>query len=284
VAIDPDTTVGAVRLAVADLDDVREFYERAVGLRTLEQGGDIARLGADGSAIVELVGVPEAPPRPRGTTGLFHLAILLPTRAELARSVRRLGEIGWPLAGASDHLVSEALYLADPEGNGIEIYRDRPRDEWPREDGRLQMGTFPLDLDSVSAEIAADREATRMATDPRIGHVHLHVADLDATEAFYAGTLGFDVTVRDYPGALFLSAGGYHHHIGANTWAGEGAPPPPPGSRGLRWFELVLPSATEVDRLEGRLREAGFDPERGEAGLHVADPSGNGVVLRAATG
>jgi catechol 2,3-dioxygenase len=284
VAIDPDTTVGAVRLAVADLDDVREFYERAVGLRTLEQGGDIARLGADGSAIVELVGVPEAPPRPRGTTGLFHLAILLPTRAELARSVRRLGEIGWPLAGASDHLVSEALYLADPEGNGIEIYRDRPRDEWPREDGRLQMGTFPLDLDSVSAEIAADREATRMATDPRIGHVHLHVADLDATEAFYAGTLGFDVTVRDYPGALFLSAGGYHHHVGANTWAGEGAPPPPPGSRGLRWFELVLPGATEVDRLEGHLREAGFDPQRGEGGLHVADPSGNGVVLRAATG
>jgi catechol 2,3-dioxygenase len=284
VAIDPDTTVGAVRLAVADLDRVREFYERVVGLRTLEQGGNLARLGADGTPVVELVGVSDAPPRPGGTTGLFHLAILLPSRVELARSVRRLGEAGWPLAGASDHLVSEALYLADPEGNGIEIYRDRPRAEWPREEGRLQMGTFPLDLDSLAAELIPERGATPMATDPRIGHVHLHVADLEATEGFYAGTLGFDVTVRDYPGALFLSAGGYHHHIGANTWAGEGAPPPPPGSRGLRWFELVLPSATELDRLEGRLREAGFDPERREDGLHVADPSGNGVVLRAATG
>jgi catechol 2,3-dioxygenase len=279
VAIDPDTTVGAVRLAVADLDDVREFYERAVGLRTLEQGGDIARLGADGSAIVELVGVPEAPPRPRGTTGLFHLAILLPTRAELARSVRRLGEIGWPLTGASDHLVSEALYLADPEGNGIEIYRDRPRDEWPREDGRLQMGTFPLDLDSVSAEIAADREATRMATDPRIGHVHLHVADLDATEAFYAGTLGFDVTVRDYPGALFLSAGGYHHHVGANTWASAGAPPAPEGSASLRLASVVLPDSARRDEVVGRVAATGQDPEETPEGPVVRDPSGNRLLL-----
>ena len=123
-----------------------------------------------------------------------------------------------------------------------------------------------------------------MATDARIGHVHLHVADLDATEAFYAGTLGFDVTVRDYPGALFLSAGGYHHHVGANTWAGEGAPPPPPGSRGLRWFELVLPGATgSIGSRVACARPASIR-QRGEGGLHVADPSGNGVVLRAATG
>ena len=145
MAIHPDTRVGAVRLTVAELDPLQDFYERVIGLRTLEREGDVARLGVDGTAVVELVGVPEAPPRPRGTTGLFHLAILLPSRVELARSLRRLGETGWPLAGASDHLVSEALYLADPEGNGIELYRDRPRDEWPREDGRVQMGTFPLE-------------------------------------------------------------------------------------------------------------------------------------------
>jgi catechol 2,3-dioxygenase len=283
VAIHPDTRVGAVRVAVADLDRAREFYERVVGLRILGQEGGIARLGADGTAVIELVGVPDAPPRPRGTTGLFHLAILLPSRGELARSVRRLGEMRWPLAGASDHLVSEALYMADPEGNGIEVYRDRPRDRWPHEDGRLQMGTFPLDLDSLVAEVPVDDDTTRVAAGARIGHVHLHVADLDATEAFYAGALGFEVTVRDYPGALFLSAGGYHHHIGANTWAGEGAPPPPPGSRGLRWFELLLPTETELEQLERRLREAGFEPERHEQRLHVADPSGNGVVLGTAT-
>jgi catechol 2,3-dioxygenase len=284
MAIDPDTRLGSVALTVAELGRAQEFYERTVGLRTLERTGELVRLGADGTAVVELVGDPDAPPRPRGTTGLFHLAILVPDRLELARSMRRLAEAGWPLAGASDHLVSEALYLADPEGNGIEIYRDRPRAEWPHEDGRLQMGTFPLDLDSLAAELGSDGDAARVAAGARMGHVHLHVAHLDATEAFYAGALGFEVTVRDYPGALFLSAGGYHHRIGANTWAGAGAPPPRPGSRGLRWFELVLPNATELDQLERRLRDDGFEPERRDERLHVADPSGNGLVLRTAEG
>ncbi|MGH2948973.1 MAG: VOC family protein [Solirubrobacteraceae bacterium] len=274
--------IGAVRLRVADVERVRAYYERAIGLRTLDREGDLVRLGAD-TPLVELVGDAGAPPAPARSTGLFHLAILVPSRADLARSVRRVVAAGERFTGTSDHFVSEALYLRDPEGNGIEIYRDRPRSEWEYEpDGELRMGTVALDLDGVMAELPAPREpgeaevGDEASTDEPevgdeaegrgrdgmpdgtvIGHVHLHVADLGPAEAFYAGELRLDVTVRSYPGALFLSDGGYHHHVGLNTWAGEGAPPPPPGSRGLEWFELRRPGS----------------------GL-VSDPSGNRVLLR----
>ena len=232
-------------------------------------------------AVVELVGRPDAPRRPHGTTGLFHLAILLPGRADLARALRRVTDAGWRFTGASDHLVSEALYLHDPDGNGIEIYRDRPREQWRFVDGELQMDTLPLDLDSVLGELSgADTEANGMPAGTRIGHVHLNVAELSAAEDFYAGALGFDVTVRGYPGALFLSTGGYHHQIGVNTWAGEGAPAPPPGSLGLRRFELALPGAPELEQVERRLSAAGFDAKREGDALHLADPSGNGILLR----
>jgi catechol 2,3-dioxygenase len=282
VAIPSESYIGPVHLTVADLDREREFYERAIGLRILGTNGDAHGstlcLGADGTVVVELIGDPDAPPRRRGTTGLFHLAILVPTRADLAGALRRVVAAGGPLAGASDHLVSEALYLADPEGNGIEIYRDRPREEWRRVDGQIEMATLPLDLDSLLAE-QGERESPRAPAGTRIGHVHLHVADLAAAQEFYAGVLGFDVTVRGYPGALFLSAGGYHHHIGVNTWAGKGAPAPPPGSRGLRDFAIVLPGAAELDAAERRLRDAGVEARRDTDGVHAADPSGNGIVL-----
>jgi catechol 2,3-dioxygenase len=275
--------LGAVRLAVADLDRAQRFYEQALGLRALDQDADAVRLGADEeTAVVELVGRPDAPPRPHGSTGLFHLAILLPDRADLARALRRVADAGWQFTGASDHLVSEALYLHDPDGNGIEIYRDRPREQWRFVDGELQMDTLPLDLDSVLDELSgADTEANGMPAGTRIGHVHLNVGDLSAAEDFYAGALGFDVTVRGYPGALFLSTGGYHHQIGVNTWAGEGAPAPPPGSLGLRRFELALPGAPELQQVERRLNAAGFDAKRDGSALLVADPSGNGILLRA---
>jgi catechol 2,3-dioxygenase len=282
VPIPPETTIGPVNLTVADLDRTREFYERAIGLRALEGSAEATRLGADGVPVVELSGRPEAPPRPRGTTGLFHLAILVPGRADLALALRRVTEAGWRLTGASDHLVSEALYLRDPEGNGIEIYRDRPGEEWPRVNGELQMDTLPLDPESLLGEAAgADAGRGGMPRGTRIGHVHLQVADLAEAEAFYGGLLGFEVTIRRYPGALFLSAGGYHHHVGLNTWAGGGAPAPPAGARGLRWFGIVLPSGSDLADVGERLREAGVDVESGGGGVRVSDPSGNGVLLTA---
>jgi catechol 2,3-dioxygenase len=284
VSIDPRTSIGAVRLAVADLDDVADFYREAIGLRPLEpEQSEIVRLGTgeDAAPLVELVGDPSAPPRPRHTTGLYHLAILVPTRADLARALQRVADAGWRLTGASDHLVSEALYLSDPEGNGIEIYRDRPREQWRYRDGAIQMSTEPLDLDGVLGELSREDAGAGMPAGTRMGHVHLNVADLTAAEAFYSGALGFDVTVRGYPGALFVSAGGYHHHIGLNTWTGEGAPPPPPLSRGLRWFEIRLPGEAQLAAEEDRLRAAGFEPKRVDGGVSVDDPSGNGVLLTA---
>jgi catechol 2,3-dioxygenase len=274
--------MGPVRLTIGDLEAVRDFYRDAIGLAELEPEDGIVRLGTNGDSaqpIVELVGDPDASPRPRGTSGLFHLAILVPSRADLARSLQRVAEAGWRLSGASDHLVSEALYLSDPEGNGIELYRDRPREEWPVRDGVLQMDTLPLDLDGVLGELRREHAEAGMRAGTRIGHVHLNVGDLTAAEAFYSGALGFDVMVRGYPGALFVSAGGYHHHLGLNTWAGEGAPPPPARSRGLRQFEVLLPGLDQLAAEEDRLREAGFELVRDNDEVHVTDPAGNALVL-----
>jgi catechol 2,3-dioxygenase len=282
-SIAADTRMGAVRLTVGDPDGMRDFYRDAIGLSEQGHADGVVRLGTNGDPIVELAGDPDAPVRPRGTSGLFHLAILVPSRADLARALQRVAEAGWRLSGASDHLVSEALYLNDPEGNGIEIYRDRPREEWPVRDGVLQMDTLPLDLDGVLGELRREDAEATMPAGTRIGHVHLNVGDLTAAEAFYSGALGFDVTVRGYPGALFVSAGGYHHHLGLNTWVGEGAPPPPSGSRGLRQFEIVVPSADQLAAEEDRLTEAGFEPASEDDRVLVTDPSGNEVALTTPT-
>ncbi|MFL5892554.1 MAG: VOC family protein [Solirubrobacterales bacterium] len=278
-AIEP----GAVRLRVADLALEGEFYERVIGLQPLEVNGEVTRLGVDGTAVVELHPSATASPRPSSTTGLFHLAIVVPGRAALARALAHVVGAGWRLSGASDHLVSEALYLSDPEDNGIEIYRDRPRSEWRYDGDDLQMSTLPLDLDGLISEVGVSRASDGgMEAGTRIGHVHLNVADLGDAEEFYAGVLGFDVTVRGYPGALFLSTGGYHHHIGLNTWAGPGASPPPEDSRGLVWFELEAEGPAVVDELSGRLERAGAEVEALPAGIHTRDPSGNGVLIRTA--
>jgi catechol 2,3-dioxygenase len=273
----------AVRLRVADLDREREFYERAIGLQALGGSEDdgVVTLGAGGVAAVELVASRTAPPRPARTTGLFHLAILVPGRAALAQALTRVAEAGWRLTGASDHLVSEALYLNDPEGNGIEIYSDRPRSEWRYDRGELQMSTLPLDLDALLAEAPGPEGADEgMPGTTRIGHVHLNVADIGEAEGFYRGVLGFDVTVRGYPGALFLATGGYHHHIGVNTWAGPGASAPPGGSRGLVWFELTVDD-DELEELRSRLQGAGAWFEPAGRGIVTRDPSQNGVLLTA---
>ena len=282
MTISADTRIGAVRLRVAELDALTAFYERAIGLRTLARENGLVQLGVDeGAPLVELVAAPGAPPRPARSTGLFHLAILVPSRADLAAAIRRVRGAGWRLTGASDHLVSEALYLNDAEGNGIEIYHDRPRDEWRRgASGELEMATLPLDLRNVLGEVVAlENGLPPMPAGTRIGHVHLQVARLDEAERFYAGSLELEVMVRSYPGALFVAAGGYHHHIGLNTWQSAGAPAPPEGALGLEQYELVLPDAEERDRLAGALGPDA-EPLELEAGVRVSDPSGNRVLLR----
>jgi catechol 2,3-dioxygenase len=280
--IPPETAIGKVRLRVSDIDALAAFYERVVGLRAVERDGDLARLGPEGGEpLVELVAAPGAPAPPGFSTGLFHLAILVPDRAELARSLHRVAGAGWRLTGASDHLVSEALYLRDPEGNGIEIYRDRPRDQWNRDGDEVRMATLPLDLDGVLGELQpGEEDVNGMPEGTTMGHVHLQVADIPAAEAFYNGGVGLDVMVRSYPGALFLAAGGYHHHLGVNTWQSQGAPPPPEGALGLDRYELVFPDEASRDAAADRLAGSG-DPVRLEDGVQAADPSGNRVLLTA---
>jgi catechol 2,3-dioxygenase len=282
--IDRDTTLGPVRLTVSQLDRSRAFYERAIGLRATELDDGTLALGAgDGPPLIELLGDTSAPRLNRRAPGLYHLAILVPTRRDLAFALARLAQTRWPLDGASDHLVSEALYLSDPDGNGIEIYRDRPRDEWPRSGDQLQMATLPLDLDSLLDELRDVSELQAQApAGTRIGHVHLQVADLAGAEAFYHGVLGFDVMVRGYPGALFVSAGGYHHHVGLNTWHSADAPPALAGSVGLRSFTVELPSERELAAVLARVRAAGIATSEVPGGVLVRDPFGSGVLLSAA--
>jgi len=278
--IDPATELGPVRLLVADLPRVRDYYEQAIGLQALAADGEVVALGADGGApLVELVARADAPPRRPGSSGLFHLALLLPSRAALAAALRRLVLAHAPLAGASDHLVSEALYVADPEGNGIELYRDRPRAQWERDErGELAMATLPLELDDLLAAAPAEAPGPAPAG-TRVGHVHLQVAELGAAEAFYAGLLGFEVMVRGYPGALFVAAGGYHHHVGLNTWSSAGGPPNAPGTRGLERFTVALPDAGALAAAAERLERGGVATEARDGGLLARDPFGNAVLL-----
>lgn len=281
------TAIGKVALTVSSLERSLAFYEGPLGLRATEQPDGSVLLGGAARLppLLSLVGDSSAPPRDPRQTGLFHFAILVPTRRDLAVALVRLAQGGWKLDGASDHLVSEALYLSDPDGNGIEIYRDRPRDEWRRgPDGQLQMATLPLDLDSLLGELQAAPPDpaldARMPEGTRIGHVHLQVAELERIEEFYAGVLGFDVMVRGYPGALFVAAGGYHHHLGLNTWNSRGGSTPPPGAVGLRAYELRLGDADALAEVLARVDAAGIASEPAADGATlVRDPSGNGVLL-----
>ncbi len=276
--------MGRVSLVVSDLDALTTFYARALGLEVQERAGDLVRLGAGGRVLVELRGDPGAPPRPPRTTGLFHTALLVPSRADLARAIHRVAEAGRRFTGAADHLVSEAVYLDDPEGNGIEIYRDRPRGEWRREPGGdLRMATLPMDMDGVLGALPAGAADEGMPAGTVVGHVHLQVRDIDEAEAFHAGLVGFAPTVRGLPGALFVSAGGYHHHLGLNTWGTRGAAPPPAGSRGLEAVHVELPAPADVDAVAGRLADAGRTVVPGAGGVAIADPSGNRLVLVSAT-
>jgi catechol 2,3-dioxygenase len=267
---------------VSDLARSRAFYETALGLGVRESDDGGLAFGVPGGAdLVRLYGDPSAPALDRRATGLYHQAILFPTRLDLAHALARLAEARWPLDGVADHLVSEAMYLSDPDGNGIELYRDRPRADWRYDGGQLQMATLPLDLRNLAAELdAADGPQPAAPAGTVIGHVHLQVASIPDAEAFYHGVLGFDVTTRGYPGALFVSAGGYHHHLGLNTWHSAGSGPAAQGSVGLRAYEVVVPDAAELERVLGRVRDAGLDVDRrGADSAAVRDPSGNLVAL-----
>lgn len=246
-----DGRIGGVRLTVSDLDRSIAFYRDTLGFTEFRREGSSASLAAgEGPTLVELQQIPNAIPKPRRSAGLYHVAILVPSRASLGRSFRRLVETRWPLSGASDHLVSEALYLDDPDGLGIEIYRDRPRESWQVSNGQVMMATDPLDLQDLHGEPGAELTWKGLDVETVIGHVHLHVPHLDTAEAFYCGRVGFEPTLRGYPGALFVAAGGYHHHLGMNTWTGVGAPPPPEHAVGLDAFTIesaVLEPAEIVD-------------------------------------
>ncbi len=281
-AIAAATSMGAVSLTAADLARSRAFYETALGLSVRETDEGALSFGVPGGAdLVRLYGDASARALDRRATGLYHLAILFPTRLDLAHALARLAHADWSLDGVADHLVSEALYLSDPEGNGIELYRDRPREEWSYADGQLQMATAPLDLRNLAGELAT--AAGPQPTAPAgtvMGHVHLQVASIPHAEAFYHGVLGFDVTTRGYPGALFVSAGGYHHHLGLNTWHSAGSGPAAPGAVGLRSYEVILPDRAELDRMMDRIGDAGLSADAlGEDSAAVRDPSGNRIVL-----
>jgi catechol 2,3-dioxygenase len=234
VTLPVDAHIGKVSVTVKDRDRSVAFYRDVLGF--VEGEGGLAPPG--GRVLIELHERKDAIPKPRRTAGLYHFAILVPSRAALGRSLRRLAEMRWPISGAADHLVSEALYLDDPDGLGIEIYRDRPRDTWRVVDGELAMATDPLDVHAIADEPGAETPWTGLESGTVMGHVHLHVPHLDTAETFYCGRIGFDPIVRRYPGALFVAAGGYHHHLGLNTWMGVGAPAPPDNAVGLRSFTI----------------------------------------------
>jgi len=267
------TRLGVVRLQIANLTRSLAYYERVLGFRTLRRTEGIAVLGTvDGETpIIELHERPGANPHPRrGQLGLFHFAILLPDRASLGRFVSHLSEIG-AHAGMSDHLVSEALYLTDPDGLGIEVYADRPRSQWTYDGRELSMSTLPLDVQDLVAAGGTQRW-TGMPNGTTMGHVHLHVGDLDEAAAFYHEALGFDKVVWGYPGALFMSAGGYHHHLGTNTWAPAVAPGPDQ-ARLLSW-DIELPEASDLEGVLDSLSRSWHTAERTAEGGIVHDPWG----------
>lgn len=270
---------GVVRLAVSDLARSLQYYQEMIGLRLHRQEDGVAVLGAGGDDLLMLIEQPGALPVQRGRSGLYHFALLTPDRVALSRVLNHLLATHTPIDGASDHGVSEALYLSDPDGHGIEIYRDRPRREWPFVKGSLAMTTDPLDVRGV---VGADRgQAPWEGIDPRtvIGHVHLHVADLAAAEHFYVDLLGLDLMQRFGGQAAFVSAGGYHHHLGLNTWAALGAPPPPETAARLLAFELIVPDAASLDTVVGRLQSAGAAVTADGAGWTVLDPASNRLLL-----
>src|SRR3954447_8499432 len=255
--IAPATRMGSVHLTVSNIGRSLDYYERVVGLQVHDRSNGNARLGAGGEDLLVLHEQPGAEPAPRNT-GLFHFALLLPSRHDLARWLGRAVQQEVRFEGMSEHLVSEALYLRDPDWHGIEIYRDRPRSEWERDGEFVRMATLPLDVQDLVGSLDGGEPAfERMPLDTTMGHVHLQVAEIAATEEFYSGVLGFDIQARYGDQASFLSAGGYHHHLGANVWNSRGAGPAPEGAAALRHAVVILPDDSERSRVADRVADSG---------------------------
>lgn len=277
--IHPATTIGVVTLTVADLARSLAFYQENIGLTVQMQTPTEALLGVGTNALLRLQALPGARYAPR-TTGLYHFALRVPSRLELARTIENLARTRTTVDGASDHTVSEAIYLHDPDRHGIEIYRDRPREAWYDSAGNFLIDTRRLDIEGVMAELAADAQpwqGLHPATD--MGHIHLRVADVKRTSDFYLRVLGFD-RMADMGTALFISAGSYHHHIGMNVWAGVGVPAPSCDAARLLMYEILLPDDEVLAAMLQRVAAVGIQPVQQEAGWLVHDPSHNGVLLR----
>jgi len=281
ISIDPATHMGRVALTVSDLARSLAYYQESIGLKICDQSAGHAVLGVEGRELLWLQEQPGAKPFPqRGYSGLYHFAILLPSRQELGVELRHFAETRTPISGASDHGVSEALYLNDPDGHGIEIYRDRPREEWGRRpDGELVMVSDPIDSHGI-IEAGAGHLWKGMPAGTVMGHIHLHVSRLAAAESFYVDTIGFDLIQHFGGQAAFVSAGGYHHHLGMNVWAGIGVPPAPEDRARMLWYEIVLPDDDALQATVARLQAAGAPILETDAGILVRDPAQNGVVLR----
>ena len=276
MSLSAKTHMVAVCLRVRDLALCTKFYVDAIGLEKLADGAERVLLGAGGEVLVELEQDREAQRAPN-RPGLFHLALLLPSARALGAWLAHIQLAGWPLQGAADHGVSKAIYLSDPEGNGIEVYCDRARGRWPFVAGQLRMGTEQLDVQKLLD--LAEGPWQGMPADTRMGHVHLCVSDLEASEQFYCEVLGFDLMQRYGDEALFVAAGGYHHHLGLNIWRSRGAAPAPDGAAGLVHCRIVLPDMPSVEALRARLAAAMVEVKEEGAALYFRDPAGNALLL-----
>lgn len=276
----PEAAIGTVHLKVKSLQTSLPFYRDVIGFNLLKQEGHIAELTTDGNHVLLILEESDKfhSLTSRSVSGLYHFAILVPDRLSLGLVLRNLAQNKIPI-GQGDHLVSEALYLSDPDGNGIEIYADRPRDTWKRDaQGEYIMTTDPVDIDGLLS-VSEGGQWNGLPSGTRIGHVHFHVGDLIQAKAFYCGVLGFEVVAHYGGEALFISAGGYHHHIGLNTWAGKGAPAAPENAVGLRHFTITLPNTIELDAVVSRIVDADVPFERQPNSVSFRDPFGIGIKL-----
>lgn len=276
----PHTYVSQVDLKVTDIERSLAFYQNVIGLKVQGHTAKKAILSADGKTPLLTLEQPEnVIPKQRRTTGLYHFALLLPSRQDLGKILQHFMDTRYPLQGASNHIFSEALYLADPDGNGIEIYADRPPATWPWKNGLLVAASEPLDVESVLAETNGG-EWNGLPTGTVMGHLHLHGSELKHIKEFYQEGLGFDIVINIPDQALFFSTGRYHHHIAVNVWNGIGAPTPPENSVGLMKYSLVFPNEEARERVRIKLNRLGYDVQRGNGGFQTKDPSGNRIQLR----